>query len=639
MNTSPPITELLQASREAERAGDVPAAIHLAQEAVALAQQTGDVEDQALAATALAGPHIRLGHYARASALLQQALADLPPDSPVRERVLIALSACAAETNDLDATEMYCQQVVDLGRQLGLPSAIVRGLSNLAAGVYTPRGEFALAIAADEEALKLAREHNLLELTWSQLSNLVWTGWLTGQRDRTRRWLAELREVALPGTLAEGYWYLIHGELALEDGDFTQARTHFAAVRSLAEAKGLVELDLLVRLALARLCRVEGDAPVAFTWATDALKIAERIGYRHIHGRALIERGRAAWGLGHLVEAEVDFRAALTVLTPLRTAFDLARATLLLAGMLAAQAAPEASAVWAEAATRILDGGYTFLIEQERTLALPLIAAHLNAVETRLRALAERLLEQLARIPPLPLHISLLGGFTVRQGAREIQKRALRQRRAGELLALLLLAPHRALSFEQVVEALWPEKDAATALPLFHQATSALRRALEPDLPEKFPSRYLYVDAGQIALSLPEGSQLDVEVFEAHCRRAEWEAALGRYGGELLPEYPYADWSALPRQRLSRKYQHVLLSIARDRLANNLFQEALETCDTLLALEPWHEEAVHIAMRACLALHDRVGALRLYLTLERTLREELDIAPEPELQALFRSIK
>lgn len=638
MSVPSPITELLQASRAAERAGDAPSALRLAQEALTVAQQTGDAEGQALAVTALAGPHIRLGHYAHARALLEQALADLPPDSPTRERVLIALSACAAETNDLEAAEKYCLQAIDLGRQLGLAPAVVRGLNNLAAGVYTPRGEFALAIAADEEALKLAREHNLLELTWSQLTNLVWTGWLTGQRACTLRWLAELRDVALPDTLAEGYWHLIHGELAREDGDAAQARTHFAAVRSIAEAKGLVELDVLVRLALARLCRAENDAPAAFTWAADALKIAERIGYRHIQGRALVEQGCAAWALGHLAEAATDFRAALTVLTPLRAKFDLARATLMLAAVLAAQDAEDAPVVWGEAATRILDGGYTFLVEQERALALPLIAAHLNAADPGLRALAERLLEQLARTPPLPLHISLLGGLTVRQGAREIDKRALRQRRAGELLALLLLTPQRALSFEQVVEALWPEKGAA-ALPLFHQATSALRRALEPDLPEKFPSRYLYVDAGRIMLFLPEGSQLDVEVFEAHCRRAEWDAALARYGGELLPEYPYADWSALPRQRLSNKYQHVLLVIARDRLADGLFQEALETCDALLALEPWHEEAVHIAMRASLALHNRTRALRFYLTLERTLREELGIAPEPELQKLFHSIK
>lgn len=314
MDTQYAIAALLDASRESERAGDVPVAIRLAQEALVLAQQADDAEGQALAVTALAGPHIRLGHYAHARALLEQVLADLPPDSPTRERVLIALSACAAETDDLDAAEMYCQQVVDLGWQLGLASAVVRGLNNLASGVYTPRGEFALAIAADEEALKLGRDHGLLELIWSQLTNLVWTGWLTGQRDRTLGWLAELREVALPGTLAEGYWYLIHGELAREDGDFAQARAHFVAVRSIAEAKGLVELDVLVRLALACLCRAEGDAPAAFTWAADALKIAERIGYRHIQGRALIEQGRAVWALGHLTEAKADFRAALTLL-------------------------------------------------------------------------------------------------------------------------------------------------------------------------------------------------------------------------------------------------------------------------------------------------------------------------------------
>jgi DNA-binding SARP family transcriptional activator len=43
-------------------------------------------------------------------------------------------------------------------------------------------------------------------------------------------------------------------------------------------------------------------------------------------------------------------------------------------------------------------------------------------------------------------------------------------------------------------------------------------------------------------------------------------------------------------------------------------------------------------MRACVALNDRAGARRLYLTLEETLRKDLNTLPQEELQAFYRSL-
>ena len=56
---------------------------------------------------------------------------------------------------------------------------------------------------------------------------------------------------------------------------------------------------------------------------------------------------------------------------------------------------------------------------------------------------------QRGRVPPPALRVLTLGRWEVRQGPRRIEKRALRQRRAGELLAVLLLVPGRRLSAEE----------------------------------------------------------------------------------------------------------------------------------------------------------------------------------------------
>lgn len=276
------------------------------------------------------------------------------------------------------------------------------------------------------------------------------------------------------------------------------------------------------------------------------------------------------------------------------------------------------------------------MLEQERALAFPLIAAYLDHSE--LAQVSAALLKLLNDVPPPRLSVKLLGQFSVRQGSRPIERHALRQRRAGELLALLLLTPGYRLSCDQVVEALSPNKTPHEAQILFHHATSSLRRALEPDLPEKFPSRYLTVEAGLVTLHLPPGSVVDAWDFEEHCRQGQWEAAIALYTGDLLPEYLYADWAVALRQRFALSYQHALLAAAQTRLAQGRYEEALAACHHLLTLEPWQEEAMLIGMHACKALNDRAGALRLYQSLVRILHDELGTSPAPELQAFYRSL-
>ena len=45
-----------------------------------------------------------------------------------------------------------------------------------------------------------------------------------------------------------------------------------------------------------------------------------------------------------------------------------------------------------------------------------------------------------------------------------------------------------------------------------------------------------------------------------------------------------------------------------------------------------------LGMRACIELGDTARALRLYRTLEKTLRNDLGVEPQSELQKLYHSL-
>ncbi len=639
MMAFPDIEALINASYEALRAGNIAEAIRHAKTALTLAPQTGDGDAQGLAAAALAYAHLRLAHYATVKEILTQALPLTHPESVARAEILLVLGIRAAETDDLVAAERYFQQVIDLGRQLGAPRLVVRGLHCLAAGIYTPRGEFALAISADEEAFSLTCKYQLPEVVWSQLTNLCWTCWLTGRRDQTLRWLAELRDIAPPNTLAEGYWHLIHGELAREEGDFTRAADCFAICRTIAEAGGLPELDFLLRLGLARLCRATGDAPTAYIWAADALSIAERMGYHHFQGRALIERGRAAWALEDAAQAEADFHAALELLTPLRTNFELARIKLLLAELLHAQGAPEAETVWIEAATRILNGGYTFWLIQEATWVNPLLAAYLNTHGPAGRA-AERLRAALDKLPPPPLRILTLGGFQVFRGGIPVPAQAWQRRKTRQLL--LYLALRRApVARDELLDALWPDLSPDSAAMALNTTFSELRRILEPQLGRGAASHYLERDDETLALRITQGVWCDVWAFEQAVQGgvAAIPQALTLYRGDFLPEDPYLEWALHERERLRSLYLNTLMTWLDEQLAAQAWSEALLLTQHILAREPWLEEVWRVRMRCLNALGRRSEALHAYQECVRALRAELDAAPGSETRALYEQLQ
>lgn len=586
----------------------------------------------------LARIHYRLGRYDIAQALADEALSLTDARTPERADAWQVLANCAADMGALSQAEAYYRVAADLARETGYRRAQVAALHGLAAGAYYPRGCFELALAADAEARRIAVEEGRTAWLIYPLITTALIYQVTGQSQLAHATLDELAALAPAGSVAQGCQLCLCAELALDEGETEVARHLLFQVRPIAEASGEPWLNTAMRLGMSRYHRLCGHGAEAHAWADDALRFMQRLGCRYDQVRALIERGRAAWRCGDLSGAERDLRAAIELSERMEATFELGRSRFLLAALLHEQGRPEAADAWLAAARTLSEKGYAFLLEQERSLAFPLLSAYQTDPDAILARTSALLLERLRQVPPPPLQIALLGGVVVRQGHRIVEERLLRQRRAGELLALLALSPGHRLTAEQVAEALFPARPPAAAQTSFHHATSALRHALEPDLPDKFPSRYLTVEEGRVALTLPAGSRLDVEMFEAHCRRQAWEEALSLYGGELLAEYRYAAWTQLPRERIALLYQRALFGAAEARLAAGRPAEALDACRRLLALEPWHEGAVLLGMRACVALGDVAGARRLYLQLAQTLRTELDTAPQDELQAYFRKL-
>jgi len=605
------------------------------------ARLNGRPDDIAVALIQLAHLHFRQGRYGQTQILAEEVLRDAPSDSPMRCDALRMLGNCAAELGDPTGAEGFYHQAVDLARQLDYHYALYKCLHSLATNIYWPRGQFDLCLAAGKEALMQARALNLDEELWFPLSDIAWVYWSTGQRESAIQIADQMEKVVFPGSLGEGFYCCLRAGLIQPcEGYLDKILPYYEKARSIAEVTGDPGLNVEVRLGLCRGYRVANDLPSSAAWAEDAVAVSVRMNYRQFQALALIERARTAIALDDLTRAEKDLRTAIEISEQLCSNFDFTRANLYLAVLCSAQKKPEASALWQRVLQLIFDNGYAFLIEQERALVIPWIAEMLESTDLMLNKSSLALFEVLVSAPPAPIQVKTFGQFVLQVGANIVSKESLRQRRAGELLALLLSSPGYTLSAEQVIEAMCPEKKNNAAVDFYHHAISALRHLLEPDLPDRrFPCRYLEVSEERVMLIIPPASKIDFLEFEQTVQNKEWEKSIALYQGEYMALFPYLEWTIALRQHYADLFEQALLALASDRLSAGAASDCLDLVRRALLHNPWQEQAALLGMRAALHMNDRMTAIKLYQRLEKTITKELGIAPHQELQKFYSEIQ
>ena len=242
------------------------------------------------------------------------------------------------------------------------------------------------------------------------------------------------------------------------------------------------------------------------------------------------------------------------------------------------------------------------------------------------------------------LHVRLLGGFRVKRTGAGQTVSDWPRRSAKTLIKLLAVQPGHALHREQVIDVLWPKLDAEAALNGFAKALHVARHTLEPELPQRHESAYLRLADGMLILNT-EHAVIDTDEFERLAEDAlrgreipAYTAAVAAYGGELLPEDRYESWCSERRSALAELHIRLLLGMAEALERRGSYSEAADRLRDVLQRDPTRE-AVH---RQLMLLYAWTGgpdqAIRQFHSCAAVLRQELDLAPQPETISLYDEI-
>src|SRR5829696_6471578 len=205
--------------------------------------------------------------------------------------------------------------------------------------------------------------------------------------------------------------------------------------------------------------------------------------------------------------------------------------------------------------------------------------------------------------------VRLLGSFSVAVDGARLAADAFATRRAADLVKVLALAPAHRLARDAVVETLWPHLTPDAGLANLHKAAHHARRALGF-------SRAIVVQGGVVALAPEASVTTDVARFQAGDDSA--------YGGELLPDDRYEEWTILTRERLDDRQLAVLRAGRR--------------WNEVLSLDAADEEAHRELMREHAARGDLGAVVRQFATLRDELAR-LGLAPADETQAVYAELR
>ncbi len=237
---------------------------------------------------------------------------------------------------------------------------------------------------------------------------------------------------------------------------------------------------------------------------------------------------------------------------------------------------------------------------------------------------------------------AILGPVELRDGERRVKVGGPRQ---VALLALLLVNANRALSSDQLIDALWGERGPDGAVKRLQVAVARLRRTLDPDGMQGDSA--LRTTAGGYLLAVAPG-ELDADLFETRTQdgrraledgdaeraRGALRDALRLWRGPALADVAYEAFA----QGEARRLEELRLAALEARIDADLaLGEHAGVIAELEALRAAHPAREHLAAQLMLALYRcerQADALDVYARTRTYLASEMGLEPGPGLQLL-----
>lgn len=249
--------------------------------------------------------------------------------------------------------------------------------------------------------------------------------------------------------------------------------------------------------------------------------------------------------------------------------------------------------------------------------------------------------------PLTALRVYCLGNFHLFLNGEKVEH--WHSQKSRSLLKYLLTRRNKAVSRDELIEALWPNCEAEIGRNNLKAAVYSLRQTLAACSKSGDVPHVILFQEGQYSINPDIDVQVDIDDFE-RCwqtgrklerdgRKAEaihqYTLAEEIYKGDYFEDEPYSEWTLLQREALKDNYLSILGKLAAWCYENGDYESCMHYSQSLLYKDVCHEEAYRWLIKCNIALEQYNRAHRWFKICSEVLRRELDIAPDQKTLALY----
>ncbi len=257
----------------------------------------------------------------------------------------------------------------------------------------------------------------------------------------------------------------------------------------------------------------------------------------------------------------------------------------------------------------------------------------------RERAIAEGLLDLVRAAggdAPEPENLTprirALGIFALTRGGAEV---SLPPGRPDLVVKFLVAHGGRALT-EEVIESLWPEVEPTSGRKRLRNALSRLRAAAGELVVRDGESLMLAAEVDVDAVVFEQAARRALASQDADERAAAARAAVGGYGGDLLPDEAYETWAAAPRERLRGRLLGMFDLLIADAESRGDLDEAVRILERASEADPL-DDARLVRLASVLLAQGRRAAAESALRRAEAVLADLALDPSPAIAAMRRT--
>jgi DNA-binding SARP family transcriptional activator len=191
--------------------------------------------------------------------------------------------------------------------------------------------------------------------------------------------------------------------------------------------------------------------------------------------------------------------------------------------------------------------------------------------------------------------------------------------------------------------------DLKTGQQYFKIAHHGIGKVLDPEKKSRKESKYLIRQGSSYHLET-EDIWIDVEAMDQLITLGNkiysedkkfairaYQEAIELHEGTYLPDRLFEDWTSEERERIQLLVLGAYINLSELLVKSNPMECVRLTQEALQIDSTW-EDAYRIQMEAYYHKGDRPMAIKTYKRCKKVLREEFDIDPLPETQAMFAKI-